>query len=147
MILLYRKICNAYISRCYAYDDKGKLRTLLMGRQSKEVLTVRLKNIPLWLCLLLIIGCATTGPLGSKGLLDFLENGRTTKEDILLKLGQPSGTYEDETVLTYRIGGDEKRGFYVVESNAQGWHDVNFSLVLIFKKNAILKRHSLVPVR
>ena len=55
-------------------------------------------------------GCATT-PIGRSDLLDFIKEGSTTREDILLKLGDPSGMYEGSRIITYRLSRDEG-GFF-----------------------------------
>jgi hypothetical protein len=105
------------------------------------------------LILLLLLGCATPGPVGpvpDKGLLDFLEDGKTTKEMAFEKLGQPSGTYENGRILTYRIGNEEGKGYYIEGAGSSGqmlFKKSKHSLVLIFNDNGILERHSLVSVR
>jgi hypothetical protein len=105
------------------------------------------------LILLLLLGCATPGPVRpvpDTGLLDFLEDGKTTKQMAFEKIGQPSGTYENGRILTYRIGSEEGKGYYIVDAGPSG--QVSFkkskhSLVLIFNNNGILIKHSLVNVR
>ena len=97
----------------------------------------------------LLPACATNTnmPGGDPQLLEFLRDGATTREEVLLKLGQPSATLESEKVLTYRIGGEARQG-YVVEIPLQGsWQGVTHSLVLIFDANGMLQKHSLVSVR
>ncbi len=101
----------------------------------------------------LLVGCATTAPLkGRADLLDFLLDGKTAREEVVLKLGQPSGKLEREDILTYRLGFEPKnKGFYVVEREAQpsGWPTwllAKYSLVLVFDEAGVLRRHSLVEV-
>ena len=102
---------------------------------------------------LLLLGCATprsVGPVPDKGLLDFLEDGKTTKQMAFEKLGQPSGTYENGRILTYRIGNEEGKGYYIVGAGPSGemlFIKSKHSLVLIFNDKGILERHSLVNVR
>ncbi|MEN6483944.1 MAG: hypothetical protein ABFD98_03580 [Syntrophobacteraceae bacterium] len=110
------------------------------------------KAIPAILLLAaLFAGCATTGPPSSKTLLDFLTDGATSKEDVLLQLGQASGTFESERILTYRIGKDDTGYFLLDRLNRPDlrgtWAMASHSLVLVFDENNILRRHSLVPVR
>lgn len=95
----------------------------------------------------LLLGCATTNPHASKTLLDFLEDGMTTKEEVVLKLGQPSGTYEAEKIVTFRIGKDDLGYFVRDRSSGMDWVNTSHSLVLVFDENNILRRHSLVPVK
>ena len=108
---------------------------------------------PAILLALLLVGCSTTTPLrGRADLLDFLADNQTTKEEVLLKLGQPSAQFQTEKILTYRLGKeDQNRGYYVVtrEINPQGWPtwaNAKFSLVLVFDAQGVLCKHSLVEV-
>lgn len=59
----------------------------------------------LWLA-----ACATPIPGASHDLLTFLQVGKTTREEVLLKLGQPSASFEHERILTYRIGEETEQG-------------------------------------
>jgi hypothetical protein len=101
---------------------------------------------------LMLIGCATTQIKGHTDLLNFIADGKTTKEEILLKLGQPSGKFKDEKILTYRLGFDSRNGgYYVVEREFDSfgepvWIKSKYSLVLIFDGQNILRKHSLVEV-
>src|SRR5262249_25407862 len=106
-------------------------------------------------------GCATTPAtrvpvadalLADTHLLDFLEEGKTPKETVLLKLGQPSAVMESGRILTYRIGLEPHRGHFGRERApadwaGASWAGVKYSLVLIFDAGGILQRHSLVEVR
>jgi hypothetical protein len=65
----------------------------------------------------------------------------------LLKLGQPSGSFEHERILTYRIGEDSKQGRYVITPRAMlAWQQVHYSLVLVFDESGRLQKQSLVTV-
>ena len=65
-----------------------------------------------------LVSCATASPpvekSAEKTFLEFFEDGKTTKQMVILKLGQPSGTFEGERILTYRIGRDE-HGYSVLD--------------------------------
>lgn len=93
---------------------------------------------------LLAAGCATT-PIGQSGLLDFLEPGRTTREQVFLTLGEPSATYQAEEILTYRLGRDD--GGYFLVDKRPGFPGVMYSLVLAFDEAGLLRRHSLVTIK
>lgn len=99
----------------------------------------------------LLAGCATTpttDPGASSELLKFLNIGHTTREEVLLKLGRPSAAFEMAKILTYRIGEDPARGFYLVSPNRnQPWESVRYSLVLVFDATGVLQRQNLVRVR
>ncbi len=86
--------------------------------------------------------------------LPFLEKGKTTKEEVLLKLGGPSGQFEGEKIFTYRLLIDEKEGLAVVsrelDPRSQAftlWRRAEYSLVLVFDKDHILQKYSLIQVR
>ncbi|MFM1767992.1 MAG: hypothetical protein RJA22_521 [Verrucomicrobiota bacterium] len=99
----------------------------------------------------LLAGCATLPPARAD-LLDFLRVGQTTREEVILRLGQPSGTYEQERILTYRIGQAGDEGYYLVSPRAVGpegapFHAERFSLVMVFDAQGRLEKHQLVRVR
>lgn len=98
--------------------------------------------LSLWLA-----GCVTPIPGASHELFDFLRIGHTTREEVILKLGQPSGSYEQERILTYRIGEDATQGHYVISPRAMmAWQQVHYSLVLVFDERGQLQKKNLVPV-
>ena len=98
-----------------------------------------------YLLLPLVAGCATTRLLADKTLLDFLEEGKTSRQMVMLKLGQPSGNFEGERIVTYRLGSG-KNGYFLL-AGAGSWAGTKFSLVLIFDENNVLQKHSMVQVR
>ncbi len=86
--------------------------------------------------------------------LPYLEAGKTTKEHVLLRLGVPSATFENERILTYRMMLNQKEGLVVIwreldvkQPWLSQWVKANYSLVLIFDDQQILKLHSLLRVR
>lgn len=93
--------------------------------------------------------CAEPPIRGARAdLLDFLKDGQTRREDAILTLGQPSATFEKETIVTYRVGHDEKQGYFVISPRElQPWLNVRYSLVLVFDANGVLRAHKLVPVQ
>lgn len=106
-------------------------------------------GLPLALLASVVLGgCVTPIPGARQDLLRFLETGRTSREEVLMQLGQPSGSFEQERILTYRIGQDDKQGFYLVTPKAlQPWQAVRFSLVLVFDADGRLQKQSLVRVQ
>ncbi len=106
-------------------------------------------SVALFLGILLLLGgCVTPNQFPAKPhLLDFLQDGKTTKEETLLKLGQPSATLESEKYLTYRVGQDTKQGYFLLDRAPMGWAGVKYSLVLVFDPQGVLQKHSLVEVR
>lgn len=103
---------------------------------------------------MVLAGCATTsGPLrGRPDLLAFLADGQTTRTEAISTLGQPSGAFESERILTYRLGFDSQNSaYYVVEretavSGWPTWMAAKCSLVLVFDETGVLRQHSLVKV-
>jgi hypothetical protein len=103
---------------------------------------------------LVLAGCATkpTPLKGRADLLSFLADGVTTRQEVIVRLGQPSARFEGEKILTYRLGYEPKNsGYYVVdrETNPAGWSAwklARYSLVLVFDPVGVLKEHSVVEV-
>jgi len=103
---------------------------------------------------LTLVGCATAPPplKGSPDLLKFLAEGQTTRTEAIITLGQPSGRFEQEKILTYRLGFEPRNsGYYLVEREATAsgwptWTAAKFSLVLVFNDHGVLRKHSLVKV-
>jgi hypothetical protein len=102
---------------------------------------------------LMLAGCATPKPLrGRPDLLNFLEDGKSTREEVLTTLGQPSGRFESERILTYQLGYEPRNnGYYLVERHPTAWgwpawNGVQFSLVLVFDDGGVLRKRSLVKV-
>jgi len=91
-----------------------------------------------------LTGCATE-PIGNKQLLDFLQDGKTSREEVILHLAEPSATFEGGRIVTYRL--DEDTGGYTIQgAKGHGWSG-KFSLVLSFDEHGVLRRHSLVRVK
>ncbi len=83
--------------------------------------------------------------VGQADLLTFIEDGQTTREQVFLALGEPSATYDDARILTFRLGRDD--GGYFLLEKAPGFRSVKYSLVLAFDDAGLLRRHSLVAVK
>ncbi|HAM73082.1 MAG TPA: hypothetical protein DCM86_15705 [Verrucomicrobiales bacterium] len=97
---------------------------------------------------LLLGGCVTpVRPVSNAHLLDFLKDGLTTRESVVLELGQPSGLLESGRILTYRVGREPDDGYFVREAGSQTWSQTKYSLVLVFDERKILVHHALVEVR
>jgi len=108
----------------------------------------------LWLgtaALAFLSGCASRPERevsDASALLPFLQDGSSTKEELLLKLGEPSARFEGERILTYRMADSEKEGLAVASPRGiGGWETARYSLVLVFDDRQILKKHHLVRVR
>lgn len=119
----------------------------------------RLPTLPLGALVALLMACTgcvsmpSSPSAGRLDLLSFLTDGSTAKSEVLLKLGQPSGTFSAEEILTYRVGFEPKgKGYWIVERETgtalwSSWQGVRYSLVLVFDKRAILQRHAMIDLR
>lgn len=100
---------------------------------------------------LLLTGCATP-PNARTDLLAFLEAGKTTREEVLLTLGQPSGSFEQERIFTYRIGEYGEHGYFIISpkvvlpAQSTSWQNVQFSLVIVFDDQGRLRKQQLIRV-
>ena len=113
---------------------------------------MKTKFLAVLILTLTLVGCVTGPSKGRADLLNFLADNQTTKEEVILNLGQPSGRFESEKILTYRLGYESgNKGCYVVErisswSGEPFWANARYSLVLVFDGQNILRKHSLVEV-
>lgn len=96
------------------------------------------------LIFLTVVGCAST-PVGNKQLLSFLQDGVTTREEIYLRLAEPSATFEGGRILTYRL--DEDGSGYVLSKRVGRGFTGKYSLVLAIDEKGVLRRHSLVRIK
>lgn len=100
------------------------------------------------LTLLIIAGCATPIPGARPDLLSFLKEGHTKREEVIVTLGQPSGTFERDRILTYRVGHDAGQGYFIISpKEVEPWLFVHFSLVLVFDEHGVLQTQRLVDVQ
>ena len=97
----------------------------------------------------LIIGCsAHLKPMDTESqqqMLPFLLDGKTTREEILLKLGEPSGTFESGRILSFRLMFDDNGT--IVNALKTYWEKTTYSLVVVFDGGDVLKKHNLILVR
>lgn len=87
--------------------------------------------------------------------LPYIKDSITSKDEIILKLGEPAWTFENGRIFTYRISID-KKGNVIPLRNYHNRNDSYYSynyysagskyycLVLIFDENKTLKKHSLL---
>jgi outer membrane protein assembly factor BamE (lipoprotein component of BamABCDE complex) len=83
-----------------------------------------------------------------------LEDGKTTKQEILLKFGIPSAQFEGERIFTYRLRyNQEEKRFEVAAREVdrrdprfaqRGWTEYN--LVVVFDEKHILQKHSMLRI-
>jgi len=90
----FRKI-NEIRRRPKAFSDRTATRSRADFMKTK-ILAVLILTLTL-------VGCVTGPSKGRADLLNFLADNQTTKEEVILNLGQPSGRFESEKILTYRL--------------------------------------------
>jgi hypothetical protein len=94
-----------------------------------------------------LAGCVTLPPVPTdKNLLNDVVTPGISRESILLKLGEPSASFESGRILTYRIGEDNDHGYFLMDRLVR-WTNTKYSLVLVFDEKGTLTKHSLIPVR
>ena len=84
-----------------------------------------------------------------------MQDGQTTKKEVILKLGPYFATFEGERIISYRLG-KTRDGYLVIERipnpnvpSGPAWLgglEGKFNLMLVFDEHAILQKHSLVPI-
>ena len=83
-------------------------------------------------------------------LLGFLQDGVTTREEVVMKLGIPSAQIEGEKILMYQLKADENGKWHMVaprwnmNTGLRTWSEGTCSLVLVFGGDGVLQKHSLV---
>ena len=123
-------------------------------------MSIWLRYIASFVCGMHCAGCfLTTNPLlhKNKASLDFLEDGKTTKETVILKLGASFAALDGERILAYRLG-KTNEGYVVIERKADvttperpAWVwlpglEGTFDLMLVFDSTNVLQKHSLVSL-
>jgi hypothetical protein len=131
-------LTDSFTERQLSADDPSIRRPSVIAR--------RLRVVAMLLPILLAAagGCASQ-TVGNQKLLEFLAPGRTTRADAILQLGEPSRSYEDARILTYRV--DKEDDAYTIVESMRAWNGVHYSLVLVFDDQGVLQKHALVPVR
>jgi hypothetical protein len=106
--------------------------------------------------IIILANCATphiqstdTKSLLNSKLLGFIHDGLTTKEEVLVKLGTPSGQFEGEKILTYQMRIDQMGDWHLVApqistNGLRAWPKKTYSLVFVFGEDGVLRKHSLV---
>lgn len=116
--------------------------------------------LPVVALLMLVAGCAspkvqTADPLIllKSDLLSFIQDGVTTREEALLKLGIPSAQMEKEKILMYQLRADQEGKWHLVAplwnvtTGLRAWREGTCSLVLVFGGDGVLQKHSLVTAQ
>ncbi len=79
--------------------------------------------------------------------LRFIKDGVTTREEVSLNLGVPSGQLEGDRILMYQFRADETGKWHLISPQFSGfraWDSRAVSLVLVFDGAGVLQKHSVV---
>ena len=85
--------------------------------------------------------------------LSFVRDGITSREQALLQLGIPSGQFEGERIMSWRLSYDGKALHPVAAERASEdprytvWTGPTYNLVLVFDLRNLLQKHSFIEVR
>lgn len=95
----------------------------------------------------LLTACGATPLRGQPDLLDFLEDGVTTRDEVVKRLGVPLHCLDEGKACTYRLGHDEAGQFVARGNEVTGWRGLDGSVVVVYDAHGVLQRHAFVPVR
>ena len=130
-------------------------------------------TVVLAVSLLTLVGCGAAlqqvvPDESRQTLLPYLKDGKTTKQEIIERLGQPSRQFQGGRILTYRLGqlsecghwSCEDKGLRAIEagvtwdkprpSRVDSLREVYggvYTLVLVFNEADVLRKHSLIQIR
>lgn len=107
--------------------------------------------------LIILSGCTTDNfPINPKYSIqeqyEFIQNGEVSREEIVMRLGNPSNVLEKGRILTFQLVQHEDGNWYphvaswFTDKNIRKWQGRTCSLVLIFGENGILERHNIIDV-
>jgi hypothetical protein len=109
-----------------------------------------------------LVGCYTAPTVTKKDMAtsvteatSFIEDGKTSREAMLLKLGIPSRQFESGRILAWRVRTAEEG--LVMVSDYPGGYDPRFNtwpassrgydLIVVFDAGDLVQTHNLVPAR
>jgi hypothetical protein len=107
---------------------------------------------------IVLIGCAGQTPPAKvteieAQYLAFVRDGVTSREQALLQLGLPSGQFEGERIMTWRLCYNGETLFPIAAERAPDdprytmWRVPAYNLVLVFDARNLVQRHSFIEVR
>ncbi|GFO68785.1 hypothetical protein GMLC_23640 [Geomonas limicola] len=100
----------------------------------------------LTIAILALASCASFPHLpGDRNLLTDVTSPGVSREAVLMKLGEPSSSFESGRILTYRIGEDAD-GYFLMDRMVR-WSNTKYSVVFVFDSNGHLQKYKMIPVR
>jgi hypothetical protein len=135
------------------------LKSPFIRFHTNEVLMFRRFAAIGFLILLPLSGCAetklhTVDDSMLQQQLAPLEDGKTTKQEILLKFGIPSAQFEGERIFTYRLRFKQNDNRFEVISKEVDrrdprfaeWMQTEYNLVLVFDDKHVLQKHNMLRI-
>jgi hypothetical protein len=106
----------------------------------------------------LLGGCATQAPPVKVAEIEarhlgFVRDAVTSREQALLQFGLPSGQFEGERIMTWRLCYNGETLFPIAAERAPDdprytlWRVPAYNLVLVFDARNLVQRHSFIEVR
>lgn len=107
----------------------------------------------------LVVGCGRDEPVYEhleelkQTRFGFVQNGSTTREQLITTLGEPSFSFEQGRIMTWRLRFERDKPVPVLRKNPGGdlekdsWPDAGFNLICVFEEGGVLCRNSLLRVR
>jgi len=123
--------------------------------------TVGLKIGLVFVSSLLLFACSTVTPVEPQLVrerLPFIQDGKTSKEEILSRLGEPANHYEEGRILSYKMCKDiylpgrlhvcSTRARDKKDAGPQKWREIaRDTLILVFGADNLVERHSMVVAK
>ena len=151
-------ITSLWIKCCLYLPIKGRACVCVHHAKTSikmsQLFTIAIASI------LLFVGCATphVKPVDPQILfktefLAFIQDDVTTREEVLVKLGIPTAQFEGEKILMYQLRANEAGKWHLLAPSINSttgfrtWPSGAASLVLVFREDGILRRHSLVTAQ
>ncbi len=101
------------------------------------------RRIAVVIGLALLTGCANapnvTVAEAERKYLDYLKVGQTTREEVISRFGAPAAVFENERILTYRLGLTTERGFV---NSYRSWGA--YGLTVVFDRSGRLEKYKLL---
>lgn len=115
-------------------------------------------RVVLGLSSILLVGCASKTPPAKvaeieQRYLAFVRDGVTSREQALLQLGLPTGQFEGERIMTWRLCYNGETLFPIAAERPPDdprytmWRVPAYNLVLVFDARNLVQRHSFIEVR
>ncbi len=105
-----------------------------------------MKKTAILLVALLASGCtyhiARLDEKAAATLVGFIDNGRTTRAEIVARLGEPHRVFERDNIITY-VANEEGGQLALIRFSQIGTHH----LVIALDANGVVERHSIIHQR